>query len=291
MAAAADLEAGYRICAREVRGAAGNFYYAFRLLPPAKRNGLHALYRFCRGADDLADGEGRPEVRLARLEGYRAALRRTLAGDPPDRGWLILLDAAERFGLGAGHLNEVIDGCAADCRELRVETEADLSGYCYGVAGVVGLLSCRIFGYRDHRVEPMALQLGEAMQRTNILRDLAEDVALGRSYLPSATLREFGIGAEDLLQGPRGPRAGAYRRLMATEVDRARRCFAGGLPLVPLVERDSRGCPAALAALYRTLLERIEERGFDVQAGRVSLSGPRKASLALAAWAAATLRP
>lgn len=290
-AAAPELDAAYRECAAQVRRSAGNFYYAFRLLPGEKRRGLHALYRFCRGADDLADGEGSSGERLRALERYRSALRMTLEGAPPDRGWMLLQDTATRFSLDPRHLHEVIDGCERDCAPLRIETEADLATYCYGVAGVVGLLSARIFRYRDPEVEPLAVSLGRAMQRTNILRDLAEDLAAGRCYLPAQVLAERGMEAEDLVLGSRGPRADAYRDLMAHEISLARRDFDAGLQLVPLVERDARGCPAALAALYRRLLDMIEQRGYDVQSERISLPATRKVRLALAAWAAATLRP
>ena len=291
IAAPAELELGYRRCAREVRAAAGNFYYAFRLLPSEKRRGLHALYRFCRGADDLADGPQAAAERLRRLDAYRASLERTLAGHPPDRGWLILLDTAQRFSLSPEHLHQVIDGCAADCRPLRIRSEDDLAAYSYGVAGVVGLLSARIFRYQDPRVEGMAVALGEAMHRTNILRDLGEDLAAGRCYLPEETLERFQLAAEDLLVGRSGPHASRYLDLMAHEAEVARERFREGLELVPLVERDARGCPAALAALYRALLDRIEEGGYDVQRRRVALSAQRKVALALVAWAGATLRP
>lgn len=290
-AAPPDLADAYRECAAQVRRSAGNFYYAFRLLPLEKRRGLHALYRFCRGADDVADGDGTPEQRLAALEGYRLALRRTLEGDPPDRGWMLLQDTATRFSLGGEHLNEVIDGCERDCFPLHIETEEDLRRYCYGVAGVVGLLSAGIFRYQDPEVEPLAVRLGQAMQRTNILRDLAEDLAADRCYLPAQEIAGHGLEVEDLVLGNHGPRAAAYRDLMAHQVSLAREDFAAGLKLVPLVERDARGCPAALAALYQRLLEMIEQRRYDVQSERISLSASRKIRLALAAWASATLRP
>jgi phytoene synthase len=290
-ARSAQLALGYQRCAREVREAAGNFYYAFRLLPAEKRQGLHALYRFCRGADDIADAPEDGALRLRRLEAYRDALERSLAGDPPDSGWLILVDTAERFSLSPQHLHQVIDGCAADCRPLRIRTEEELAAYCYGVAGVVGLLSARIFRYHDPEVEMLAVTLGEAMQRTNILRDLGEDLTTGRRYLPDEVMNQFHLSEEDLLVGGRGPNAARYRDLMAHEVGLAREQFRIGLQLVPLVERDARGCPAALAALYQALLDRIERDGYDVQGQRVRLSSGHKVGLALAAWASATLRP
>jgi len=285
----AELEEAHRACGREVRHAAGNFYYAFRLLPKLKRRALHSVYRFCRGADDIADGDGSLEQRRFRLEEYRRALEFTLAGRPPDSGWLTLADSVERFDLSPRNLNEVIDGCGADCAPVRIVTESALARYCYGVAGSVGILSARIFGYRDEAVPELAVRLGHAMQLTNILRDLKEDFHNGRCYLPEEDLDRFGLEREDLLAGTRGPRAGGYVRLMRHEIEVARSHFEVGIRLVPLVARDARGCPAALAALYRAILSDIERRGFDVQTERISISTPRKIGLAARAWVWATL--
>jgi phytoene synthase len=283
------LQAAHRACALEVRAAAANFYYAFRLLPLAKRQALHAVYRFCRAADDIADGEGSAEERRQSLEQFRTVLDTTLAGDPPDAAWLVLWDAARSFHLNPRNLHDVIDGCAADCAPLNIRTEADLERYCYGVAGAVGLLSAQVFGYTDPRVPQLAVSLGQAMQLTNILRDLNEDRERGRCYLPLDDLERFGCQVDDLASGIRGPRPDAYRQLMTYEVSRAREFFAEGRKLVPLVERDARGCPAALAALYRALLREIEVKDFDVQAERISLGRGHKVRLALGAWAGATL--
>ena len=291
LAPAAELEAAHQQCALEVRQSAGNFYYAFRLLPTPKRRALNAVYRFCRGADDIADGPGSAAQRRDRLEAYRLLLENALRGRPTSPEWLTLADSADRFHLDPRHLHDVIDGCSADCAPLVIATESDLKRYCYGVAGSVGLLSARIFGYTDPRVETLAVELGEAMQRTNILRDLAEDLANGRCYLPQADLESFGIDEADLEMGPRGHHADAYRRLMAHEAEQAEEHFAIGLQLVPLVDRDARGCPAALAALYQRLLLEIRRRNFDVQTERVALSSGQKVRLAVSAWLRATLLP
>jgi len=285
----AALELGYRTCARQVRRSAANFYYAFQLLPPGKRRALHSLYRFCRGADDIADGEGAAGLRRRQLEDYRRALNRTLAGSPPDPGWLTLADTAATFQLEGRILNDVIDGCAADCAPLEIRTEEDLARYCYGVAGSVGLLSAGIFRYRDPAVPELAIRLGQAMQLTNILRDLKEDLLNGRCYLPLDDLHRFGLEPADLLAGRAGERARGYAQLMRHQVARAREHFRVGIQLVPLVERDARGCPAALAALYQTLLDELERRHFDVQTERISLSPARKLGLAARAWLWASL--
>ncbi|MGH7641435.1 MAG: phytoene/squalene synthase family protein [Candidatus Dormibacteria bacterium] len=284
-----ELRAAHRECGLEVRAAAANFYYAFRLLPQRKREALHAVYRFCRAADDIADGEGSAAERRSQLEQFRATLASSLAGAPPDPSWLVLWDAARRFQLEPQHLHDVIDGCAADCAPLTIVTQADLERYCYGVAGAVGLLSAQIFGYRDPQVPPLAVHLGQAMQLTNILRDLKEDDERGRCYLPQEDLEQFGCRPDDLRTGTGGARAGAYRLLMAYQVNRARDLFKDGTRLIPLVSRDARGCPAALASLYLALLGEIERRDFDVQSQRISLGRGRKLMLALGAWARATL--
>lgn len=286
-----DLKAAHRVCAQEVRAAAGNFFYAFRLLPARKREALHAVYWFCRAADDIADGDGSASQRRLLLEEFRATLSATLAGAPSDPAWLVLWDAVRRFQLDAENLNEVIDGCAADCAPLEIVTAADLERYCYGVAGVVGLLSAKIFGYSDPRVPQLAVRLGQAMQLTNILRDLREDAERDRCYLPAEDLERFGCQPADLLSGVHGVRADSYRQLMAYEVARAREHFAIGRRLIPLVERDARGCPAGLSALYLALLREMERRGFDVQAQRISLGAARKVRLALGAWVGASLGP
>lgn len=284
-----DLRAAHRASAQAVRAAAGNFYYAFRLLPLRKREALNAVYRFCRAADDIADGAGSASQRRLRLEEFRTTLSATLAGAPPDQAWLVLWDAASSFQLDAKNLNEVIDGCAADCAPLEIVTVADLERYCYGVAGAVGLLSAKIFGYTDPRVPELAVRLGQAMQLTNILRDLREDAERDRCYLPADDLQRFGCQPQDLLAGVRGSRADRYTQLMAYEVARAREDFDAGRRLIPLVERDARGCPAALSALYLALLREIERRGFDVQAERISLGTAHKLRLALGAWVGASL--
>ncbi|MHB8332522.1 MAG: phytoene/squalene synthase family protein [Candidatus Dormibacteria bacterium] len=285
----AELELAYRACAHQVRQSAGNFYYAFRLLPRGKRRALHSVYRFCRGADDIADGAGSDQSRRGRLEDYRRALTATLAGSPPDWGWLTLADTVDTFHLEGRILNDVIDGCAADCAPLAIRSEDQLARYCYGVAGSVGLLSAAVFRYQDPAVPELAVRLGQAMQLTNILRDLKEDLLNGRCYLPLDDLDRFGLEPADLLTGTAGPRRDGYSELMRYEVARARAHFKVGTRLVPLVDRDARGCPAALAALYQALLTELERRDFDVQTERVSLSPARKMGLAARAWLWASL--
>jgi len=290
-----ELRAAHRHAARSVRRVAGNFYYPFLLLPPSKRRAVYAVYGFCRRADDIADGPGTAAERRAQLDAYRQQLTQALAGRPAGLGWLALADAVRSSRLTPAHLHTVIDGCAADCAPLRIATGADLERYCYGVAGVVGLLSCEIFQSvrpGDPAVPALAVRLGFAMQLTNVLRDLREDAQRGRCYLPDEDLGRFGCCRSTLADPPQpGPAGDPMRRLMRFEVDRAREAFDAARPLIPRLHRDARGCPAALAAVYRRLLAAIERRGYDVQSKRVRLRGGAKARAVAGAWLGASLRP
>ncbi len=291
--APAEVRAAHRSCARAVRRAAGNFYYPFLLLPAAKRRAIYAVYGFCRRADDIADGPGSAAERRGGLEALRAELEASLAGRPPAPAWVALADAVRRSPLTPAHLHTVIDGCAADCAPIAIATLADLERYCHGVAGVVGLLSCEIFGSvrpGDPQVPQLAVRLGFAMQLTNVLRDLREDAERGRCYLPADDLLRFGCTAAMVGEPPRaGAEGEPLRRLMRFEVGRARAAFDAARPLIPRLQRDARGCPAALAAVYRELLTAIERRDYDVQSARVRLGGTRRARVVAGAWLAATL--
>ena len=290
---AEEVRLAHRATAHTVRRAAANFYYPFLLLPPPKRRAIYALYGFCRRADDIADGPGTADERRRRLERFRGELTATLAGRPGSPAWLALADAAHRCRLTPSHLHTVIDGCAADCAPLAIQTLADLERYCYGVAGVVGLLSCEIFGSvrpRDPTVPALAVRLGFAMQLTNVLRDLREDALRDRCYLPAADLDRFGCTATQLAGPPLpGPAGEPARRLMRFELLRAREAFSASRPLFGRLPRDARGCPAALAAVYGRLLSAIEARGYDVQSTRVGLGRAARARVVASAWVGATV--
>ncbi len=277
------LAAAYEECGRIVTREARNFAYAFRLLDRDRRRAIAAAYAFSRRLDDIADGSGSVERKREALAKARAEAAAALAGNgaalPTDPVLLALRDTAQRFGIPASYFDEHAAGVARDCDDDDYETFEDLYEYCYGVAGVVGLISVEIFGHeggvhdREH-----AVALGLAMQLTNIIRDVGEDYARGRIYLPLEDRRRFGVVPEDL---GRDEPTHAVKRLLAFETDRARRYYRKGLRLLPALARRPRACPAALAAIYSRLLDRIEESGFDVLRRRQSLPGSEKALLAL----------
>jgi phytoene synthase len=285
------VDEGYARCRALVAARAKNFSYAFLLLPPARRRGLEAIYAYCRVADDLADDDGlATDERARRLEDLRLRLRRALpapgepaeAAPPPDPDLdpllLALADTARTYGVLRADLDLVAQGCVQDLTVTRYETWDDLRGYCYLVASAVGLACLPVFGLRGDpdAARPAAVDLGLAMQLTNIIRDVREDLARDRVYLPGDELRRFGVTEEGLRLGRVDD---AWRAFCAFQVARARLLFASGARLAPRVRRRSRVCPLALAALYGAVLDEVERRGYDVFSSRVSLGPARKLGL------------
>jgi squalene synthase HpnD len=266
-----NAEDAYRHCERVVRTRARNFAYGIRLLPPAKRRALSAVYAFARRIDDIGDGGEPPEQRLARIQQARAALRRP--DDPADPELVALRDAARRFPIPTEAFEELIDGCAADVTGTDYERFAGLLAYCRWVAGSVGRLSLGVFGTDDPaEAEPLADALGVALQLTNILRDVREDRLMGRVYLPAEDLERFGCTLDVDRHGAFTDRPERLRALIYYEADRARAWYDRGIRLVPMLDRRSAACTAAMAGIYRRLLERIAADPESALTARLSLS-------------------
>jgi 15-cis-phytoene synthase len=274
-----DTAAAYRHCEQITRTEARNFSYGIRLLPPDKRRALSAIYAFARRVDDIGDGTLPAAEKLAQLDQARAAAADP-AGYPDDPTLVGLADAARRFPIPLGAFGELIDGCAADVRGTTYGSFDDLLYYCRCVAGSIGRLSLGVFGAADPRVaEPLADALGVALQLTNILRDISEDHAGGRVYLPAADIERFGC---ELRPGSPPPAAdpGRFADLVRFEAARARDWYSTGLRLLPLLDRRSAACTAAMAGIYRRLLDRIAAAPAAAVSGRMSLPGWEKAWVA-----------
>ena len=272
------LEEAYDACRDIAREEARNFYYGFILLPPERRAGIYAAYAFSRRADDSVDDEGSPAGKLAAVADRRDELDACYAGVPPadDPVLVALTDTVRRFDVPRGHLDALLDGVAMDLTVSRYPDFPALKEYCDRVAGAVGLVSLHIFGFSDPRAPDHAADLGVAMQLVNIMRDVAEDAERDRIYLPADEMAAHGVSEEDLMDGVA---TGAFRRLMGEQGERARDYFARGERLLPLLDRRARMCVSMLSGLYREILDTIEARDYDVFAGRVSLSTPRKLAL------------
>jgi 15-cis-phytoene synthase len=240
---------GYESCEALTRSAAANFYYGIRLLPPDKRRAMCAVYAFARRVDDIGDGFEPAERKLELLAGARADLAST-------NGSLMrvaLADAEARFALPRDALTDLIAGVEMDVHGHQYETFDDLVLYCRRVAGSIGRLCLAIFGATDMaRADRLADDLGVAMQLTNILRDVREDLDNGRVYLPAEDLRRFGCA--DLRAAP----PDGFARLISFEADRARQWFDRGLGLLDLVDGRSASCVAAMTGIYRRILDRID---------------------------------
>ena len=284
-----QLVMAYSVCKGITRTSAKNFYYAFLVLPRRKRQALCAVYAFMRRCDDIADD---PTLALSdrrqKLDTWLDALHRAQQGEPTDDAILLALtDAQRRFAIPAGLLDELAHGTAMDVEQeensaqttsapgltIQYRTFQDLRLYCYRVASVVGLVCIHIFEYRDPAAEPLAERCGLAFQLTNIIRDVKEDASLGRVYLPEEDLAKFQISGSELLTTPDPAR---FRPVLALEADRAREFYSSGDALIPYVAEDSQPALWVLVTIYRSLLEKIAEKQYDVFTAKISLSTSEK---------------
>lgn len=271
----------YRECESITKQQARNFYYGIRLLPAAKRNALCAVYAISRRIDDIGDGDLPLAEKTAALSSLRASLQATPANDAV---LVALADAASRFPIPMGAFDELIDGVEMDLAGRTYQTFDELVTYCRCVAGSVGRLSLGVFGSRDDTVAPLyADQLGIALQQTNILRDIREDLTGGRVYLPRSELDEFGVQLALDERGALADKEGNLARLIDFSAERARRWYADGWRLMPLLDRRSAASTGAMSGIYRRLLDRISTDPTAVYAQRMSLSGREKAGVAVRA--------
>jgi phytoene synthase len=236
-----------------------------------------ALYAFMRVSDDLTDGtQALAEKRLALAE-WRQQFDAALAGEYSHPLHPAFHHTVEHYGIPRRYLEEVLDGVGMDLDADRYDTFADLYCYCYRVASVVGLACIHIWGFRDERAISYAESAGIALQLTNILRDLGEDAARGRVYLPREDLERFGYSVADLVQGRYDER---FRALMRFQVDRARGYYESAAPLAEFLDSAGRAVFLVMLRTYRRLLEAIVRRDYDVFNGRIRLSRWRKLWLA-----------
>ena len=281
---ASQIAVAYSVCRSITRAAAKNFYYAFLVLPTAKRQALCAVYAYMRRCDDIADDFKIPALeRRQRLDAWLDAFHRSEAGHPTDDPVLLALtDTQRRYKIPVELLDQLAYGTGMDIQdgetasapgsaELQVlyRTFSDLRQYCYRVASVVGLVCIRIFGYRDPAAEALAENLGLAFQLTNIIRDIQEDADMGRIYLPAEDLERFKIGPEDFRQSTIPER---LRWLLAAEADRAREYYISARELMTLIDEDSQPALWVLVTIYRRLLEKIPDRKYDVFGRKISLT-------------------
>lgn len=275
----ATVAEAYRVCEAITRDQARNFHYGIRLLPPDKRDALCALYALSRRIDDIGDGDLPVAAKTAAL----AVVRRDLVGvdSSPDPVLVAVSDTARRYPVPLGAFDELVDGVEMDVTGQRYGTFDDLVGYCRCVAGSIGRLCLGVFGSRpDPRAPEYADALGIALQQTNILRDIREDLGNGRVYLPQSDLDAYGVTLKLDATGALSDSGGDLAALIEGAAARARGWYDRGLRLLPLLDRRSAACAGAMAGIYRRLLDRIASRPSIVYDRRLSLSGWEKAGVA-----------
>lgn len=277
-------QSAYQHCAEITRRFSKSFYFSTAFLPPETRRAIRAFYAFCRLTDDLVDAPGRSSGRASGRATaqdiaewrHQARLPARAQRHPVLYAWA---ETRDRYQIPHQHIEELIDGCAMDLTISRYETFEELRRYCYGVASTVGLISMHIIGLQDERPEVMekarvaAIELGVALQLTNILRDVGEDFALGRVYLPQEDLRLFNYTEADLKAGVIDDR---FRALMRFEIERANRLYQAHLPGIACLKPEGRFAVGAAILLYQAILNRIVDNGFDVFTRRAHLSAVEK---------------
>lgn len=278
------LAESYRHCEHVAKTQARNFYYSFVTLPPERKAAMCAIYAFMRYSDDVSDEAAEDRSKADEMRAWRAALDRAFAGDYGDS--LILPafhDTVRRYKIPARYFHELIDGTEMDLTRNRYETWDDLHLYCYRVASIVGFVCIHVWGFDEANGEALryAESCGLALQLTNILRDVKEDVERDRIYLPQEDLRRFGVTEDDL---KRGVINDSFRALMQFEAERARQFYAEAQRLFPLVHAPGRPTLSIMIKIYRGILDCIEHNRYDVYAHRARVSTPRKLGIVASAW-------
>jgi phytoene synthase len=264
------------------RSTGSNFYYAFILLPKAKREAIKNVYGFCRIIDDIVDQDQTGRDPYEELQRWRAEIEACYQGYPETAFGERLANSIVEFNLPKQPFLDLIDGMEMDLKWHSYQTFADLREYCYRVASAVGLICIEIFGYESLRTREYAVNLGIALQLTNILRDLKEDVARGRIYIPLEDLEQFGYSPQDL-------QANIYNapfiELMKYEHARAAAYFDRAAAALPDQDRTSMFAAEIMGAIYRELLDQIAAASFDVFRRRIALPRSRRLGIALRIWA------
>ena len=281
-----ELDWAYSECGKVTKYRARNFYYAFRTLPVDQRKAIYTAYAFCRMCDDIADGNESLGDKRFQLNSVREKLRDMERVDTDSFIFKALNDTSIKFGIPAHYFETIIDGVESDLVRNRYDTFDELRSYCYKVASVVGLISIEIFGYDDVSAQKYAIDLGIAMQLTNILRDVREDSLQGRIYIPTEEIEMFNYSESQLMSGVINS---SFRDLMEYQVDRARSYFISSRPLIDLLPFRSRACPMVLAGVYTRLLASMESVGYDVFSDRISLSATEKLFLMVKLWFASLI--
>ncbi len=281
---ASSLEESYEYCRAIARKRAKNFYYSFLLLERPQRDAMCAIYAFMRECDDLSDepGSGGGSRLHETIACWRISTDRALRGEFDESPiWPAFHDAVARYSIPHRFFHEMIDGITSDLEPREIRTFDELYRYCYQVASVVGLTIIHIFGFKSPRALLLAEKCGIAFQLTNILRDVREDVQLGRVYLPAEDLSRFGVTRRQLEGGEEDEK---FRRLMRFEGDRARQYYGESKNLSDLIAPKSRASLWALRTIYMQLLAKLVRSNYSVLSRRINVPTSTKIFILLRAF-------
>jgi phytoene synthase len=267
---------------RLTRKSRSNFFYAFLCLPRPQREAIYAVYAFCRIVDDAVDVGHDRAAQRKELERWRGEIALVFEGRPEHPAAQRLQEAVRLFRIPREALNEIIAGVEMDLDRSTYETFEELYPYCYRVASAVGLCCIEIFGYTDTRARVYAVDLGVALQLTNIMRDVEPDAQAGRVYLPQEELKRFGVTGDDLSAARYTP---AFVRLMEHQAARARAYYERAWAALPRADARTLFAAEIMGRTYYALLRLMEQRRFRVFGERVSVSTSRKLAIALRSWA------
>ncbi|MBK9345661.1 MAG: presqualene diphosphate synthase HpnD [Burkholderiales bacterium] len=254
-----------------------SFYYAFLFLPAPRREAITAFYAFCREIDDVVDDMVDPSVAASKLAWWSSEVAGAYAGKPTHPVLQALMPLTATYGIEQQQLQAIIEGCRMDLEQTRYLDYPNLQRYCHLVAGVVGEVAARIFGQTQEQTTRYAHTLGQALQLTNIIRDVGEDSLRGRIYLPVNELQQFDVKAHEILKRTYSDR---FVALMQFQAQRAHGLYDEALALLPPEDRRAQKPGLMMASIYRTLLREIEAENFQVLHQRIALTPLRKMWLA-----------
>lgn len=265
-------------CQEKTAKSGSSFYYSFLFLPKDKRLAITALYAFCREVDDIADAEMDNKIKLVKLEWWRSEIESLFEGSAHHPVTQALTSHIKKFNLDKKYFLEIIDGMEMDLQRVRFANFEELNLYCYRVAGVVGLLSASIFGFKDAQTLKYAKKLGLALQLTNIIRDIYEDSLRDRLYLPLDELEKFGVTEKQIFNRENTEQ---FNRFLRFQAERAHQCYQEAFDTLPLQDRYNQKTGIIMAAIYENTLNEMEDDNLQVLKHKVVIPSLRKIIIAI----------